>query len=87
MEEEDLRESTKIQWNRSEDGFVTSKCGRWSVSPVYLGRVNAIGYELSDATVDPESTARFSRVVYGGAGYTQRDCKERAQVLANKPQL
>jgi hypothetical protein len=36
-----------IRWKKSEDGYVTSHCGRWTISPLYWGCVNAQMYELS----------------------------------------
>ena len=34
----------QIRWNRSEEGYVTSKCGRFSISPLFYGRTTAQDY-------------------------------------------
>jgi len=36
----------KIQWNRSEDGYVESKCGMWKITPLYWGCVRPQNYQL-----------------------------------------
>ena len=37
-----------VKWYRSKEGFVESKCGRFSISPEYWGRETAQSYELKD---------------------------------------
>lgn len=35
-----------VDWNRSKDGYCESKCGRFHISPLYLGRCSPVEYEL-----------------------------------------
>jgi hypothetical protein len=35
-----------IQWNRSEDGFVESKDGRFEIEPLFIGRTTPQEYVL-----------------------------------------
>lgn len=37
-----------VKWNRSNEGFVESKCGRFTISPEYWGRESAQSYELKE---------------------------------------
>ena len=43
-----------IKWGKSVDGFVESKCGRFSISPEYWGRVNPQSYTLFDRKTKKE---------------------------------
>lgn len=62
-----------IRWKRSNDGFVESHCGEWSIVPMYWGCVNPQVYNL----------LRRGEVVSGMCG-TQRDAKEDADRLSRK---
>lgn len=36
-----------VKWNRSEDGYVTSKCGRFHIDPLFMGCTTAQAYHLN----------------------------------------
>jgi hypothetical protein len=38
----------RIRWGRSEEGYVESKCGRFTISPLYWGHTRPQSYELRD---------------------------------------
>lgn len=59
-----------IKWNRSDEGYVSSKNGDWEIFPIYIGRTEPQGYELY----------RGSEKISGRALYTQLDAK----ALANR---
>jgi len=37
-----------IRWQRSQDGYVTSRDGRWSITPEYYGGTRAMSYAVRD---------------------------------------
>jgi len=53
-----------IKWHRSEDGFCSSKCGRYKIKPLYMGRAQPVMFRITD-TVTKKAHE----------GFTQRDCK------------
>jgi len=61
----------KVRWKRANDGFVSSHCGRWRITPVYGGLTRAEWYELWH---DDKSVS--------GHCATQREAKEDAERLA-----
>ena len=42
-----MRGGDMIKWGRSQEGYVTSKCGRFEISPKFWGNANPTGYELT----------------------------------------
>jgi hypothetical protein len=38
--------SRLVKWNRSEEGYCESKCGRYLIKPLYCGQTTAQMYEL-----------------------------------------
>lgn len=62
-----------IRWNRSEEGFVESKDGRWWICPLFIGRTTPQGYELWDNS-RPQGEKRVS-----GLLNTQADAKRAAE--------
>jgi hypothetical protein len=66
----------KVKWNRSDDGFTDSKCGRFSITPLWCGRVKPQWYELKDAKDDPKKK--------GGWHDTQGEAKKAAQYKVDK---
>ena len=62
--------SKNIKWSRSKEGFVKSKCGRFSISPLYCGSTRPEFYEMRDNDLG---------IKYGGWATTQRELKDRAQ--------
>jgi len=47
---------TEVRWARSEDGHVDSKCGRFSIFPLYCGRVAPQFYKVRDRETGREAT-------------------------------
>jgi hypothetical protein len=66
----------KIKWQRSEDGFVTSKCGRYKIKPQFAGRVQPIWYQIEDTLPGGHGMATKD---------TQKDCKEWVEQQVNPP--
>ena len=66
-----MTQTQTIKWNRSENGFVTSKCGRFSVDPLFMGCETAQAYEVFDCSPTGKRIARFLN--------TQREAKQAAQ--------
>lgn len=68
--------SVSVFWERSEDGFVTSKCGRFKIKPQFAGRVKPIWYQVEDTSP-------------GGLGMatceTQKKCKAWVERGLNPP--
>ena len=56
-----------IKWGRSEDGFVTSKCGRYRIVPQFAGRVQPIWYQVED-----RNPCGYGMATLG----TQKECKD-----------
>ena len=56
-----------IKWKRSDDGYATSHCGQWKISPLYFGCVNPQWYEL-----------HHDGTKIGSMFETQRDAKTEA---------
>ena len=65
-----LKDMKTVEWGRSEDGYVESKCGRFHISPLFIGRTTAQGYKVDDTETGNS---------YGGPDFTQKMCKEWAQ--------
>lgn len=59
-----------VYWHKSEDGFVDSKCARFSIEPNSCGRTQPIDYVLRD---------RKRREAHPCD--TQREAKERAETI------
>ena len=68
-----MADKKQVQWNRSDEGFVDSKCGRFSIEPIFGGRINSIGHTLRVA-------GRTRGLL--GVDASQRDCKEIAEDAA-----
>lgn len=64
-----------INWGRSEDGHVYSKCGEYAISPVYWGCCSAQGYELVVVNARDDNGTRI-RVSFGCD--TQAEAKRKA---------
>jgi hypothetical protein len=64
----------KIQWTKSREGYCTSKCGRFSISPLWCGRVKPVFWHLRD-----NQTGRETR-----SAFTQREAKATAQRWAQE---
>ena len=62
----------KILWNKSVDSYITSKCGRFSIDPMFLGCERAQCYQVF---VQDEEGIKTKLGTYN----TQRDAKDRAQ--------
>lgn len=58
----------KIQWKRSNDGFVDSKCGKWVIVPLYCGSTRAQFFEL-----------KHERKTITRMASSQREAKEDAE--------
>jgi hypothetical protein len=66
---------SNVKWGRANDGFVSSKDGRWRITPLYCGCVNPQFYELW-----------FNDKLVSGSNSTQREAKEEAErYLASCP--
>ena len=65
-----------VRWGKSEDGYVTSKCGRFKIIPEFCSRVRPIWYRVEDTQP-------------GGLGMawkeTQTKCKEWVENGLNPP--
>jgi hypothetical protein len=61
----------KIKWNRSQDGFTTSKCGRFSINPIFRGCERPNGFVAKDLETGKSLPERD----------TQRDAKSEAEIL------
>ena len=52
-----------VKWHRSDDGFVESHCGRFSIQPLYWGCVNPQEYKItSHLEVVTRSTFRTQQL-------------------------
>jgi len=40
----------EIRWNKSDDGFISSKCGKYEIRPNFWGRCNPLNYTLYRGT-------------------------------------
>ena len=58
----------KVRWHRSREGFVTSYCKRWDISPEYWGQTSPRNYVLKNR--ETKESLRFD---------TQKECKEYAE--------
>ena len=68
---------TTLRWNRSEDGFTDSKCGRYSIEAYFIGRTTPQGYAVyCNDESPPRKINRYCP--------TQRDAKRVAQRDADK---
>lgn len=65
-----------IKWNRSEEGSVSSKCGRYDIEPIFMGRTTAQAFHLYHYTVVGDGKTREKLAMYCN---TQREAKERAE--------
>lgn len=62
-----------IRWKRSQDGFVTSHCGRWQITPEYW------------SCTDPQAfTLHHDGKIVARGCTTQRDAKETANSILTK---
>lgn len=66
--------STLIQWKRSEEGFTESKCGRFEIEPIFIGRTTPQAFQLYY-----RETAFVPRKKIRGFCDTQREAKNYAQ--------
>lgn len=71
---------TAIQWGRSSEGYVESKCGRYYVNPLYCGTTRPQYYEVN-MSVMIDGARRSFRIA--GLNDCQRDCKADAQDVAD----
>lgn len=62
-----------IAWGKSDDGYCSSKCGRFHISPRWFGRVKPTCYRLLDR----------ARNVKSEASKTQREAKALAATWAD----
>ena len=60
-----------VEWGRSDEGYVTSKCERFDIVPLYMGTTRAQAYNLID--YGPDGDLYITRM-----SDTQRDCKDNA---------
>jgi hypothetical protein len=63
-----------IKWNKSDDGYVSSKCGRFDIEPIFMGRTTAQCFRIM---FRPPFTDK--RVEVGKYIDTQRDAKVAAE--------
>lgn len=66
----------QVQWGRSEDGFVKSKCGRFRIIPEFWGRVQPQVYRIEDEQRGGLGMATFE---------TQKKCKDWVKNGLNPP--
>jgi len=66
--------SVPVKWERSEEGYVDSKCGRFEIVPLFCGTTRPQYYEMY--YTDPVMLTR-RRVV--GLADTQRSCKDEVE--------
>lgn len=59
-----------VKWNRSVEGFAESKCGRFEIEPLFMGRVSPQAYQLR---VDGKVAFRYLN--------TQKDAKAEAEAI------
>ena len=67
---------SKVRWNRSDEGYVTSKCERFDINPLWMGTCSAQAYELYDNKTKKRSMSD-----------TQRDCKANAQDILDREEV
>ena len=65
-----------VQWGRSEDGFVESKCGRFKIKPIFAGRYKPIWYQVEDTAPGGHGMATQN---------TQKECKAWLERQVNPP--
>jgi hypothetical protein len=63
-----------IKWNKSEEGYVNSKCGRFEIEPVFIGRTTPQGYNIYYRPTPTASRVRIKRYAD-----TVRDAKALAE--------
>lgn len=66
-----------IKWNRSEDGYVDSKCGRFQIRPLFCGRTRPIWFLATDTTTTNKKSSYCN---------TQKEAKEWSETLWLKEQ-
>lgn len=71
-----------IKWNRSDEGYVDSKCGRFDIEPLYCGTTRPQYYRCY--YTDPVTLSR-TRVC--GLADTQTECKEEVEDFCNRQGL
>ena len=65
----------RIRWPRSDEGYVTSKCERFDIAPLFICCCTAQAYELLDTKTGKRTMSD-----------TQRDCKANAQDIIDREQ-
>lgn len=63
-----------VKWNRSEDGYCESKCGRFWITPSWNSCVNPQDFDLAFKLTPRHKWKKIRRMEN-----TQRDCKEAAE--------
>ena len=64
------RKTEMIKWNKSTEGYLTSKCGKFEIEPVFIGRTTPQGFNVY---YRPTPTALRERIKRYAD--TQRDAK------------
>lgn len=62
-----------IKWGKSSEGYCASKCGRFTIAPLWCGRVKPQFWKLTDKKTGREARSCF----------TQREAKETAERWLN----
>ncbi len=63
----------RVNWGRSSDGQIESTCGCFLIGGIFIDSDRSQG-----STLDIQDRGE----VFGGIGYTQAQCKERAEDIA-----
>jgi hypothetical protein len=79
--EERFDDMTQIKWNRSEQGCISSKCGRFEIEPIFMGRTTAQAFHLYFYPTVGDAKSRQLVAKYCD---TQREGKERAENFLQK---
>lgn len=64
---------TRIKWKPSREGFTDSHDGKWSIEPLWCGRVKPVFFKLSNG-----------EKIISRSCFTQREAKRLAQDTAER---
>jgi hypothetical protein len=63
-----------VKWNKSEEGYRTSKCGKFEIEPIFIGRTTPQGFNIYYRPAPDAPRERIKRYAD-----TQRDAKNTAE--------
>jgi hypothetical protein len=68
-----------LKWNKSDEGYVTSACGKFEIEPIFIGRTTPQGYNVYHRPAPDAMRQRIKK--YAG---TQREAKYVAEDFSRR---